>query len=131
MIIETTQLLNNARIIHDPFYDRIYKQTHMRHPASLWASDNKSNFEWLNDLGLALCKEYTYRYNRIHKCQQYLEFFKNIPFDMPNGEMTPFVQCMPEKYRQDNAIEAYREFYRNEKRSFAKWKKRPTPLWWY
>jgi hypothetical protein len=43
--------------------------------------------------------------------------------------MTPFVQCMPEKYKSDNAISAYRRYYIMEKSKFAKWKNSQPPQW--
>jgi hypothetical protein len=129
MVLETTQILNNAIINYDENYVRVYKQTHKNHPVTIWASTNQSNFRWLNKLGLALCEEYTYRYQKRHKCQDIIEYFFNYNFDMPNGELTPFVQCMPEKYHNKDAVQAYREYYRQEKWSFAKWKNRKIPDW--
>ena len=42
--------------------------------------------------------------------------------------LTPFVQCMPEPYRvANNPVRAYRNYYRNEKLSFARWTKRGIP----
>jgi hypothetical protein len=130
MILEGAQLLNNAIQQHNPDFSKIYKVTHKNHPASKWASTNRANFNWLNNLVLALCKEYTYRYGRIHKCQSILEYFATSEFNIPIGELTPFAQCMPEIYRQTNAVEAYREYYRKEKQHIAQWKNRPIPYWW-
>lgn len=130
MVLETTQLLNNARIIHNPNASLIYKLTHKNHPATHWTATNKSNFKWLTELGLALCSEYTFRYNKRHKCQNIIEFFSKQDFFIPNGELTPFVQCMPEIYRGNNAVDAYRRYYINEKRDIAVWSKRFSPEWW-
>ena len=45
-----------------------YKPTHKNHPCTLWAGECSGNYEWLVELGLALCDEYTYRYGREHAC---------------------------------------------------------------
>ena len=51
--------------------------------------------------------------------------------NIPNWCETPFAQAMPDKYKKPCAIEAYRDFYWNEKRKFAKWEKgREVPVWW-
>lgn len=132
MILETTQLLNNALVKHDPLYIPVYRPTHQSHPASIWAGESIDNFKWLNQLGLELCQEYTFRYIKRHKCQDLLEAFSssNSRNKLPNIGQTPFKLCMPEMYHAKNPIESYRLYYRNEKFYFAKWKKREEPSWW-
>jgi len=45
-------------------------------------------------------------------------------------ELTPFAQAMPEQYKiKDNAVEAYRNYYLNEKKDICKWTKREKPEW--
>lgn len=132
MILETTQLLNNALIRNDKDYVPVYNLTHKNHPASLWAGDSKGNFVWLNDLGLSLCEEYTFRYGKTHKCQAYLQKFSlpSTRLQLPSGSMTPFVKCMPDQYKVESPVESYRNYYRGDKASFAKWTKREIPEWW-
>jgi hypothetical protein len=132
MILETTQLLNNALIVHNESYEPIYRQTHKNHPASLWASVSLENFEWLTKLGLALCDEYTYRYGKIHKCQSLLQGFRASPskLKMPNVGLTPFAKCMPDQYKVADTVESYRNYYRGDKAYIAKWTKRSVPEWW-
>ena len=40
-------------------------------------------------------------------------------------------QCMPDQYKKDDHdyVEAYRDFYRNDKAYFFKWTKRAKPEW--
>lgn len=132
MILETTQLLNNAMIVGDANYTPVYKPTHKNHPCSLWACESLDNFQWLLTLGLALCEEYTYRYCKTHKCQAILESFK-IPsaiLKLPKVGMTPFKLCMPDTYKVEDAVESYRNYYRGDKAYIAKWTKRNQPNWW-
>lgn len=132
MILETTQLLNNALIAHDNSYVPVYRQTHKNHPASLWVSESLENFEWLTKLGLALCDEYTYRYNKIHKCQPIITIFKTGLHKqlIPSVGLTPFAKCMPDQYKVDDPVESYRNYYRGEKAYIAKWTGRNPPDWW-
>ena len=39
------------------------------HPCTQWAAEDKYNLAWLIEHGLALCFEYTARYNKVHTCQ--------------------------------------------------------------
>jgi hypothetical protein len=130
MVLETTQLLNNVLIRHDPDYVPVYRQTHKNHPASIWAGDSRANFDWLLSLGLALCAEYTFRYGKQHKCQAILESFGAYRDKIPDYGLTPFVKCMPDQYKVDDAVESYRNYYYGDKGYIAVWSKRNAPDWW-
>jgi hypothetical protein len=132
MILETTQLLNNALSQHSVEYMPVYNKTHVRHPCSIWAAESLDNFDWLNKLGLSLCDEYTFRYKRRHKCQSILEYFSNTQLrnSIPSVSMTPFKLCMPNQYKTDDAVKSYRLLYKNGKNHLAKWSKRGQPDWW-
>jgi len=130
MVLETTQLLNNALITGSSNYDPVYKQTHKNHPCSIWAAESIDNFNWLTNLGLALCEEYTFRYSKIHKCQPIIQRFSSLANDLPKIGLTPFQLCMPDQYKVDDAVESYRNYYRGDKAYIAKWSKRNQPSWW-
>jgi Pyrimidine dimer DNA glycosylase len=132
MILESTQLLNNALITHSMSYAPIYRLTHKNHPASIWTSLSRENFDWLTDLGLALCDEYTYRYGKTHKCQEYIQHFKDSHHRLviPCHGLMPFVKCMPDHYKVVDPVESYRNYYRGDKAYIARWTKRSTPEWW-
>jgi hypothetical protein len=49
---------------------------------------------------------------------------KNIP-----ENCTPPPLAMPTEYHCDDLIEAYRDYYRGDKRRFAKWKNGKIPDW--
>jgi hypothetical protein len=133
MVLESTQLLNNALIKHAPDYKPIYKLTHINHPATKWCSETIANFNWLQELALELCHEYTYRYGKIHKCQAIIEYISKSHHkdQIPKGTLTPFAQCMPDIYKSDNAIISYRKYYKYEKNKIAVWSKRSVPDWWH
>lgn len=81
--------------------------------------------------GLELCKEYNFRYERIHKTQSVLEWLKeNEPEKIPPCySVTPPARAMPDEYKTDSPIQSYRNYYLGEKRSFAVWTKRQPPQW--
>lgn len=145
MILETAQLLSTAHHILNPnciknrngtwfLYGRkIYGPTHANHPCAIWARERLANYEWLLELGLGLCSEYTYRYNRVHQSSTVLSALKIRPVSLiveKSRIMTPHVQCVPDECKvENNPVEAYRNYYRTHKRDIAKWKLGNTPEW--
>ena len=83
MILETAQLLSTTHWMSGS--EGPYRQTHKNHPSAVWARSNKSNYIWLCELGMELCKEYTHRYGKTHKTQQHLEWLSNNIPNIPPG----------------------------------------------
>lgn len=88
---------------------------------------------WLIQHGLALAREYTYRYNKIHKSQNIIMWCNanqnNLKFEQL--DQTSFVQAVPIQYKRLHPVRAYRSYYQAEKKQFAKWNKtRKEPYWW-
>jgi hypothetical protein len=105
-----------------------YKITHKNHPCRLWIDKSKSNFEWLKELGLCLCKEYTYRYGKVHKSQAIISD-TYCPITIPDGKLTPFAQAMPNEYKDKDPVKAYRNYYRHAKQELLIYTKRKPPEW--
>ncbi|MBM7624459.1 pyrimidine dimer DNA glycosylase/endonuclease V [Sporohalobacter salinus] len=127
MILESAQLLCSAHWMTGS--EAPYRLTHKNHPCSKWVRESIENYRWLVKLGLALCKEYTYRYGKTHKTEEKLEWLRDNEPDLPNKEMTDFVLAMPDKYKCQDPVQAYRAYYRREKKEMAAWKNRPVPDW--
>lgn len=110
------------------------KAVMVNHPCTKWTMESVHNYKWLYHHGYALCKEYTHRYGKTHKMESlYNEFLITVPFKLlASGKhaLTPFAQAMPEKYKNPDAIIAYRNYYLGEKKRFAKWTKRNVPDWY-
>ena len=111
----------------------LYKATMMNHPCTVWARKTLGNYSWLCLHGIELCQEYTRRYGKTHACQKVIDWCllnppKNIPMET---RVTPFAQAMPEKYKHDDAVVAYRNYYIYEKFRIAKWKNSKTPPWFF
>jgi hypothetical protein len=120
MPLETAQMLST--INGGP-----YKSTHANHPCTVWARRCEGNYSWLVRLGLELCREYTYRYKKVHKCQAVIEALKEPPATVLAGVITPFAQAMPEECQQSNAILAYQHYYATHKQHLGSWKFRSIP----
>lgn len=120
MALESAQLLSNVN-------GGPYKLTHVNHPCTLWAATGRYNYDWLVKHGLEICREYTRRYNKEHKSKEVIEALRIPLINLPYIQ-TPFVLCMPDEYKCNNPIEAYRKYYKS-KSSFATWKTNP-PNWW-
>ena len=127
MILETAQML--CTVVHTHGYEAPYRATHAKHPCTRWAGTSQGNWNWLIQYGLALCEEYTKRYNRRHKSQSIIEYCSKLKLNFSAIQQTPFAQAMPLQYRNECAVTAYRDYYHGEKAGFATWKTGP-PEWW-
>jgi len=130
MILEYAQLISTALRMQG--YDIGYKKTHINHPCSKWARKSKSNLLFLFDLIKHLNEEYRYRYEKLwdHKAYDKVRDLRHWTRNMKDVGLTPFPQAMPDQYKSDNPILAYRDYYIGEKRHIAKWTRRPIPCWW-
>jgi hypothetical protein len=125
MCTETAQMLCSA------FESAPYKRSHYNHPDTIWSRTSKANYEWLITHGLALCQEYTYRYNKIHKAQSIIEWCKNNidKLSFSNIQFTEQPKCMPNDVKCDDVVQSYKNYYNKYKSHFAKWTKRQKPDW--
>lgn len=134
MPLETAQLLYSAWWVNRggvPTSLQPYKCTHRNHPSAVWVRSSPSHYEWLCRYGLALCREYTFRYGRVHKCQAHIESLRALGFpstDRLYVERPPsvvrkfalrgcprgifwFPLAMPDKYVSSSAERAYARYY--------------------
>lgn len=109
----------------------LYKSTHKNHPCVLWAGNSYENLIWTIDYCINLCNEYTWRYNKKHASETVIWHARNllpqIEYKIPKLGLTPHPQCMPDKYRHVNVVEAYRNYYLGEKHHIFKWTRRDVP----
>ena len=133
MILETAQMLSTVAVSLGHTDNMLYKPCHQKHPCTIWAGKNQRNWEWLCIHGLAMSDEFTHRYGGIHKSSEVIQYIYNNGLGPRNNKvykMTKFAQAMPEQYKCDDAVLAYRNYYLGEKKRFAKWTKRQPPNWW-
>ena len=114
----------------------LYSATHINHPSAVWCRANLENYLWLHSLLVACCKEYTYRYGKVHKCQQtgLIDALGVSPNKIPVGEFTGPTPAMPDTCKvESDALSSYRNYYNLNKTHLASWKgkinSRSTPSW--
>lgn len=130
MILETAQLLCGVHHTTNQVSDEVpYKLSHKNHPCAIWARESLSNYLYLCDLGLELCKEYTYRYGKRHKSQQVIEWCMINKPQIPDIDFTTPPKAMPDEYKVIDVVESYRNYYMGAKKNFAVWKNRDIPEW--
>lgn len=131
MILECAQML--CATLHFYGEKSPYKKTHVNHPCSVWARASRQNCLWLIALMRYLTVEKSYRYPKkgVHlswtTLQPYLSVLASLPF--PKEERTEFVLCMPDKYKGEDPVEAYRKFYLVEKKHILVYTRREKPFW--
>ena len=91
MIVESAQMLSTVRRMLDGELTKIpsksgktmvkhwkladsddkvlYKAVHMGHPCTIWTAESAANYDWHYQHFMALCKEYTYRYGKVHSTE--------------------------------------------------------------
>jgi len=102
-----------------------YKRAHKNHPSTIWTRQSIQHYRWLVKHGLEICSEFEKRYGKVHATKQVLLWCQDNEPSLPNNEFTEPPQCMPEEFRKENTVEAYKNFYINDKVKVKKldWKK--------
>ena len=135
ILLEAVQMLCSAKRIldpEDPINDKLYKLAHKNHPVTIWCRKSKANFLWTLELVEELHNEWKFRYNhpdsKIHKSYQIAQLLKmHLPEEdvFEEQRLTPFALAMPDKYKTDDAVLSYRNYYMSEeKQKIACWKKK-------
>lgn len=105
--------------------------SHFTHPVTQWVNASSANYLWTCDLIYYMEKEYEFRMDKPHACYtSWYDYVRTLPSNMESPFSTPIVQMMPDEYKQEDPVEAYRAYYIGDKDRFATWKKRGAPSWW-
>jgi hypothetical protein len=127
---ESTEIVNlysYRLVIENP---KCYGLTHANHPSAIWARETDSNYRWLYALFQETACEYTHRYGKIHKTMVDIgSFLMNPPRNIPAGDRTPFALAMGDEFKDEDAVQAYRNYYLGPKAAFARWTNRAAPDW--
>ena len=111
----------------------LYSATHINHPSAVWCRKNAANYEWLHKLLVALCKEYTYRYGKVHKCERegLVAQLARLPDTITSAPFTQPTPAMPDEVKiAGDSVASYRNYYINNKTHLANWKNREVPSWY-
>ena len=153
MILEYCQLLSTAHRLSDglqePGFSKtgrnvkrwrlldnrdsvLYHATHVNHPSAVWARASRENYLWLADLLNKLSKEYTRRYDKVHKCYSdgLVKALQIPPSNIGPKGFTQPTPAMPDEYKVDDSIISYRTYYIKDKSGMASWKTRDVPAWY-
>jgi hypothetical protein len=148
MILELVQMLYTC---HNFYGSKVpengYRSFNPKHPTNLWIQDSLNNYIYAANVCKYLCIEYTHRYNKIHKCQEHLDWliqnYPNITGKsvytpdtyissnpvLESMGMTPVPLAMYDDVKVPDTIVAYRNYYNVYKKRFAKWTNREVPYW--
>ena len=150
MIIEYAQLMSTAhRVLDGEMYvdktannrrikrwcladkhmeEVVYKASHINHPSNIWIRSSDSHYQFVYDMFVALCNEYTHRYGKTHLTEEKLkDILQHLPNNIASADFVDPPQAMPDDVKTHDAIDAYQNYYRVYKKDFAKWTARETP----
>ena len=141
--------LKDLKAFHVACGSKLMKPAMLNHPSTIWARQSKQNFAWLYLHGVALCQEYSHRYDKTHgSLNRILDV--NIHEDLiyrhgfPHSGLTPVTIAMFDEYRLDEkdyynrnpnatgwdfVIASYRHYYLEGKWRIAEWRKDRRPDW--
>ena len=121
----------------------LYSATHINHPSAVWVRQSTQNYMWLAELLEECCKEYTHRYDKVHKVERdgLMQALKNqFPTNIPDAPFTGPTPAMPEDVKvlkevhtdryEIDSLASYRNYYIQNKTHLANWKKRDVPEWY-
>lgn len=126
-------------------------------PVCVWTRATRANFDSTIELAQALAVEFRHRFGKPHGSEAALDWVvrHRAEAQVPNGPLQPFALAMPtlyipylvhpiKTYELAACVNAYRAYYRAEKRGYwrksrdpakpstwvpAKWTKRDPPGW--
>ena len=143
MCVESAQMMASALRRHGATDEQMpltkagkpYKGGYKHHPCTIFAGDSYANFMWLADHALELCNEYFRRFGKVHACHYPINFMRDmniIDKVIPKGELTPFAQAMPDEYKDDDVVKAYRSYYKSKQYSKGgvRYMRTDVPTWW-
>jgi hypothetical protein len=127
MILESAQLLDTAHpvsIVRRP-------ASVFNNPAAQWARSSKVHYQWLYSHFVALLDEYSHRFNKAHAYERYTAYLGKTPEGIPSTStwadpprIMPFLH-----HHIPNTVEAYRSYYKNDKKHLHRYTNRKAPTW--
>lgn len=155
MCVEGMQTLVSALLISNAPQDKMpltskgefHRGGYRNHPLTHWTAESLTHFEWLVRHTQALCVEFMKRFGKEHAVAKQLRHLQMtvtysdyIPITGGRRPMM-FERCFNQSQGKNLDLvdtdlwpcdhEAYREFYRRDKHTFAKWERgTPVPYWW-
>ena len=119
-----------------------YKGGYHHHPCTIQCGNSLEDFMWLAEHAIALCYEYSMRFNKTHACEGPIRHMKDVIQGKHYGKQfapnwdydskTPFAQAMPDEYKDEDADKAYRAYYKSKASSAGgvHYRHVSAPDWW-
>lgn len=112
----------------------LYKAVHHYHPCTVWTMKSNNNYTWHYAYFVAMCKEFEYRFGKVHSSWTLLkDILCTPPRNIEVGPKTQFPLAMksnPECMFPDDPVKSYRLFYQTKQFRFKmRWTNRPVPNW--
>ena len=130
--------LRQLKNYHEEIESTLMKPAMLNHPSTIWARQSIHNTMWLFEHGIALCKEFEFRYGKEHG--SYSRTLQTpMEYDADSTLATPVDIAMADVYRINNeygehcwefVIDSYRHYYLEGKWKFAEWRNERMPNWW-
>ena len=128
MILEHAQMMatvvRESGIEHDG-----YRSTHKHHPCTLWLGQSSGNWDWLMEMTYQLDREYRFRYDHDVSHKSWSAILALPEPDLPHLGLTPFAQAMPDEFKHEDGVVAYRRYYSGAKSPILSYTKREQPEW--
>lgn len=116
MILESAQMLSTCRQAYGDNRDGLLKACFHNHPCNVWLRESHSNYDWLVRHMIGLLREYTYRYNKLHRYENLVvTHFAMKLKGLSDKDLTPFTTAMPGEYKTTDPIQSYRNYYLSKK----------------
>ena len=115
--------------------NKVRKHSYVNHPLTKWLKESINNVLWIIDHGKALSQEYTFRYQKNHYSQKFIDWVaKNLnQIKLPNIPATEQPQCFSDFKHliiPGNPVKGYRSYYKHAKSHLKKYKNRSVPKWY-
>jgi hypothetical protein len=140
MVTESVQILSNCFSINDLSSQDCpktqagtsRKHSYPHHPCCKWVKQSRANMKWVIKHAKELDQERMARFNSttphfsiafILWCEANID--KSLAPDVP---LTSFAQAMPDEFKNDDAVVAYKNYYKFGKVHLHKWT-RNKPDW--
>jgi hypothetical protein len=123
-------------VLNNNLNDIIYSATHINHPSTIWTRESSLHYDWLYNLLIELCNEYTYRYGKVHKCQNIglVDILQIKPQNILYKDFVQPTPAMPDECKVNgDSLQSYRNYYIMKKQHITTWNgkinSRSIPEW--
>lgn len=146
MIVESAQMMAASLRRHGATDEQMpltkagkpYRGGYKHHPCTVWAGDSEANFIWLARHAIELCVQYENRFGKVHACRGPIHSMIGLiplftdKYPSPKATLTPFAQAMPDEYKDDDVVKAYRSYYKSKQYSKGgvRYIRADVPTWW-